>query len=462
MECYNFEKNIFKSYDIRGVLDEEITRETSYFIGLCLAKYLENKGSVCVGMDARASSRMLLENLIKGLTEGGIDIVNIGLVATPILYFAAKNLNVKASVMVTGSHNDEKYNGFKITSREKSLSGEDLKTFIEMAKNGLSLSSKQGDITQQNLIDDYIKQALQNLNFGNKKLKIGIDAMNGSGGEVLKKIASLLPFDFVLKNCDSSGFFKERTPEPSAPKNIEYSSNLLREESLDFVFSFDGDADRVFLVSKEKVWYGDDITLLLATSILPNFPNGKVIFDVKSSIIMEEEILKLGGKPIIFKTGHSLIKQKMQEEKAILAGEMSGHIYINDGKFFPFDDGIYCFLRLLEILSSEGEIPKFAAKFDTKEIKIKVLEKLKFLNEIKLECLKNNPTRLLEIDGIKAFFHENSSAILARASNTEDVIVVRIEAKNEKNFMFLQNLFSKVYQSKEISSLGEGVSRRGL
>jgi phosphomannomutase len=440
---YAFNHKIFKAYDIRGILSEdEISDEAAFFVGLCLGSLVKN-GKIAIGGDARESSSRLKLKVIDGLLKMGIDVIEIGVIPTPLCYFAVPHLKVDGSVMITGSHNPPTYNGFKITLKDGSLSGEDLKSFIKIASNGVQLAKNKGKFEVFDIKQNYIKEALKNSTFKkDKKLKIGIDAMNGSGGEVLKEICKLIHFDFVIKNAEMTGDFSKILAEPSKPSNVEILKDFLAKENLDIVFAFDGDADRVFMITPEKVWYGDDLTLFLAYNILKENGGGRVIFDVKSSIVLESEIKKLGGEPIIYKTGHSLIKQELMRVNAILAGEMSGHIYINDGKFYPFDDGIYCFIRILEYLTKLDKIPSFPLTYKTPELKLNVKDKDLFLNQLKekLESLK--PTKILEIDGIKAYFGKNdyTSSILARKSNTEDKIIARVESYDELEFNKLKSL----------------------
>lgn len=437
MKTFELSPSIFKAYDIRGVIPSQLNEEVAYFIGLCIG--LQSNSTIIVGMDARASSPILQKALIQGILNTGTSVINIGIVSTPMCYFAVHHFNFQTSIMITGSHNPISYNGFKVILNGKSAGRDELLTFVELAKNGIDINPKKGESVNKSVYESYLLQSMQSLNFGTKKLKIGIDAMNGSGGEILKQICLKLPFDFIIKNADMSGNFEAIQPEPSSPKNIPLLKQFLLENNLDFAFSFDGDADRVLMITKDKIFYGDDITLLLAHIILPHNQGRKVIFDVKSSITLESEIQKLGGVPIIFKTGHSLIKQKLKEENAILAGEMSGHIYINDGKFFPFDDGIYSFLRILEYISSSN-LPTFEETIKTPEIKISTPNREEFMAKIKALIMQKNPSKVIEIDGIKAYFKNNTSAILARPSNTEEVIVARVEAKDRETFDELQAL----------------------
>lgn len=446
---YSFNPDIFKAYDIRGKVSEfEISEEATFFIGLCLGVIIK-KGVVCVGMDARLTSIILKQKLIEGLTLMGIDVIDLGVVPTPLCYFSIPFLKANASVMITGSHNQIEYNGFKITLESQSLSGQELLKFVDIAKNGITSSLQKGFVKSLDISTVYINKIFESICFQKKPLRIGIDAMNGSGGAILKNICKMLPFEFILRNCEMTGDFNKILPEPSKPSNVSNLQNFLKTENLDFVFGFDGDADRVLLITPNKVWYGDDVTLFLAVNILKTNPERKVIFDVKSSIILEEEIKKLNGIPVIYKTGHSLIKQKMQEVNAILAGEMSGHVYINDGKFYPFDDGIYCFIRLLECLCKANELPTFTQTFRTPEIKIKVKDKNLFLIEFKKKMLELKPTKLLEIDGIKAYF-KNSHAILARASNTEDVIIMIIESYSEAKLNELKLMVLEFVKTHEV------------
>lgn len=440
MKQYKFNPGIFKAYDIRGVVGDDLTLEAAYFVGLYLATLIENKGTVLVGFDARSHSHSMTEQTISGLRDGGVDVYNIGICPTPVVYFGIHCLDADAGIMITGSHNPPEFNGFKITLKVGgSLSGKEFYNFIE--KTNYFLPKSKGTVQKIDITNRYIEKITSNLKFERKNLKIGLDAMNGSSGDILQRLAKILPFNFILKNADMSGDFREILPEPSLKENVARLQDFLITEKLDYVFGFDGDADRVLLLDHKKVWYGDDITLLLAHSILPHHKGAKVIFDIKSSIILEEEILKLGGVPIIFKTGHSLIKQKMQEEGAVLAGEMSGHIYINDGKFYPFDDGIYCFLRIIEYISEISDLPLFPHTFKTPEIKIKVPNRLKFIENARAILLDNNPSRVLEIDGIKAYFENDSSTLLVRSSNTEDIIIARFESKTLEGFQKMEAIF---------------------
>jgi phosphomannomutase len=437
---HEFNPLIFKAYDVRGKVPSQINEETAFFIGLCLAERVKS-GTVCVGYDARSHSKLLQQNIIKGLVEMGINAVDLGLISTPLCYFSIPFLKADASIMVTGSHNPPEYNGFKITLKEESLSGKELFQFIETAANGIKISEKKGEVKTLDISEDYAKEALKGLHLSEANLKIGIDGMNGSGGSLLKKICSKLPFNFIFRNCEMTGDFSKTLPEPSSSENILNLQNFLKDEKLDLVFAFDGDADRVLLITPEKVWYGDDITLLLASGILKENKGRNVIFDVKSSIVLEKTIEALGGIPIIYKTGHSLIKQKMKEINAVLAGEMSGHIYINDGKFYPFDDGIYCFIRILEHIHKLEKMPIFETTFKTSEIKIPIQDRQEFLKAFREEILELKPTKMLEIDGIKAYFEEKS-AILVRASNTEEIIIARVESYEESKFKELQTFLS--------------------
>lgn len=439
MKTHNFENKIFKAYDIRGVVGSEITEETAYFLGLCLGYH--SNSNIIVGRDAREHSSMLSNHLINGILDSGVSVINIGTVSSPMCYFAVPTLGLSTAIMITGSHNPPKYNGFKIILNNLNVGKQELSFIIDIAKKGLPINSQTGVCISHSIYQSYIKHATSHLNFGPNKLKIGIDAMNGSGGELLKQLCQVLHFECVIKNSDMSGDFSKILPEPSNPKNTESLKKFLKDERLDFAFSFDGDADRVLMIDKEKVFYGDDITLLLAQIVLPSNQGRKVIFDVKSSFVLETEIKKLGGVPIIFKTGHSLIKKKMKEEDAVLAGEMSGHIYINDGKFFPFDDGIYTFLRIIEYLSHKT-ITYYTQTFKTPEIKIKAPNREDFMLKFTKLIESKNPSKILTIDGTKAYFGKDSASILARPSNTEDVIIARIEAKEESMFEDLKLLLN--------------------
>jgi phosphomannomutase len=442
MLSFNFNNEIFRAYDIRGTVPIQINPEVAYFLGLCIAK--KSNSDIIVGFDVRASSPSLAEGLINGIKDGGVSVINIGVVSTPMCYFALSNYNLQTCIMITGSHNGSEINGFKVVLNSHNVGKDALTPLIEMASLGLKVSEIKGEEVQKSIYEDYASYTTKNLKFGDKKFKIGLDAMNGSGGKILKDISQNLPFEFIFQDVDMSGNFEDFSPEPSSATNLERLQSFVKQNKLDFAFSFDGDADRVFMITPTRVFYGDDITLLLATNLLPSNQGRKVIFDVKSSIVLESEIKKLGGVPVIYKTGHSFIKQKLKEEDAILAGELSGHIYINDGNFFPFDDGVYTFLRILEYIS-KNDLPVFENTFKTSEIKISTKNRDEFMAKFKSLVMVKNPSRILEIDGIKAYFNKDNAAILARPSNTEEVIIARVEAKDKAVFESLQDMLHSIF-----------------
>lgn len=455
-----FEDGIFKAYDIRGIVGTDLQIDDAYYIGFSFGNFLrettkaanDKDYTVAVGFDARKSGIKLCERLIAGLQDSGINVINIGLGATPMLYFAVQNLKTDAGIMITGSHNPIEYNGFKITLHDRPISGKEM-LHIATQYSDRSKCKTPGVATEYNIENSYLEALLRGSFDGthttHRTLRIGIDALDGSGGAILKRIIQNLPqFDWHPANLECNGQFDNILPEPSKAQNVERFQKRIISENLDLFFAFDGDADRVFcILGNGRIVHGDELTLLLSRDILKENAGGKVIFDVKSSMILETEILKYGGIPMVYKTGHSLIKQKLQEENAVLAGEMSGHIYINDGRYYPFDDGIYAFLRLL-LAELNYPIDKTVAtwpqSYTSPEIKIPCTQKTGAMHKIRETLLRLSPNKTLEIDGIKAFFHNSTSSILIRPSNTEAILVARVESYDEENFKWLEKILTNI------------------
>ncbi len=426
--------HIFREYDIRGLVDKDLTEETARLIGLSYGTYLRGKGgrSAVVGRDVRLSSPALAKALIDGISSAGCDVADAGVVPTPVLYFSILHYGYDGGVMVTGSHNPVEYNGFKLSIGAASMSGDEigrLKDIIEAGKFEAG-NGKVGIIDPVKEYSDYVVERIR----VDKKLKVVVDAGNGTAGEVAPEIFRRLGCEVVELYCRPDGSFPNHLPDPTVPELMKDLMDMVRAEQADLGIGFDGDADRIGAVDENgNIVWGDRLLALYAGEILKK-GNRKIIFDVKCSQALVEFIEAAGGTPVMWKTGHSLIKKKMKEEKAPLAGEMSGHMFFADN-YYGYDDAIYAGCRLLELLSSadaslgrlDDEIPRYVS---TPEIRVDVDDELKFgVVEKAAEYFKSRHDTI-EVDGVRILFPEGWGLI--RASNTQPVIVMRFEAKTEK------------------------------
>ena len=427
-----FDKTVLREYDIRGVIDQTLNQNDAYVLGQLLGLIVLDKHGtkVCVGFDGRESSPFLCEKLSDGFTSVGIDVINIGCIPTPLLYFSSFFFNADAGVVVTGSHNPSKYNGFKISLNNKPFFGEDIKNLGVISKN-YSYIKKSGNKIYKNISNKYIQRILKDFN-GNKKLRVVWDPANGSGGKIISDLVKFLPGEHYVINSDIDGTFPNHHPDPTKNENLKQIIIEIQEKKADFGFAFDGDGDRLVVVdSNGNALLGDQLLLILAESVLQDHPGGTIIADVKSSQILFDKIQILGGIPIMYKTGHSNIKKKIHETGAVLAGEMSGHVFFAD-KYYGFDDAIYAATRFLSIFSSKTQnlneiISKLPKIFNTPEIRF-------FCNDSeKFEVISNIRSRLIsseykvnDIDGLRVT--TPSGWWLLRASNTEPALVARCEA----------------------------------
>ena len=373
------EESIFKAYDIRGIVDDGLTDETIFAIGKAIGSeaIVQKQNKICIGYDGRLSSPSICDKLIKGINSTGINTINIGLVTTPILYFSTFSLGTDSGVMITGSHNPPNYNGFKMVINKTTLSSDDIQKLKQRILEDDFIVGK-GKSTKKDVKSAYKDKILSTIKL-KRKMKIAIDCGNGAAGVVAKELFQELGIDAHMMFDDVDGSFPNHHPDPSKPENLKELIDVVKNTDCELGLAFDGDADRLGVINKNgEIIYPDRQLMLFAKSILRDNPKRKIIFDVKSSRYLHSWITDNDGDPIIWKTGHSLIKKKMKDENAILAGEMSGHTFFND-KWYGFDDGIYAGARLLEILSHESqsiektlsELPK---GFSTPEINIKVNE----------------------------------------------------------------------------------------
>lgn len=428
--------NVFREYDVRGVVDKDLNEEFVFNLGRAIGTHAARHKikNMTVGRDCRLSSEAYANFLIQGLNSSGMETIDIGLCATPMLYFSIRQFNTGGGVMVTGSHNPPEFNGFKICIGNDTIYGEqiqELKKIMESGQYSTGIaSSVLQDITlvYQNYIFDNVKI--------NRKIKIVVDAGNGVGGYFALPLLQRFGCEVTAINCKPDGRFPRHFPDPTVEENLAELINLVAAQKADLGIAFDGDADRLGVISdKSEIIWGDKLLLLFAREILKEKPHSTIIGEVKCSQVLFDDINKRSGRAIMWKAGHSLIKAKMKEEKAVLGGEMSGHFFFAD-RYFGYDDAIYAAVRLLEILSKTGEkigtlLSDIPLTYFTPEIRIDCAdnEKAAVVEKVK-EHYRGNPG-LIDIDGVRISFPNGWA--LVRSSNTQPVIVLRFEATSKKS-----------------------------
>ena len=447
----NICKNIFREYDLRGIYNEEIMEDDAYTIGKSFGTYIKNMGETktIIGHDNRLSSPILTDALIKGITETGINVIYLGLVTTPMYYYARKKYNLETGIMVTASHNPKAYNGFKIAfSKIGNAYGELIQDFKKFTEK-LQFASGEGTIEEVDIKKDYIEEITKNIKL-NKKLKIVVDCGNGTGSIIIKDILDKLNIEYYPLYCDSDGNFPNHHPDPSVKENQQALASKVKELGYDMGFGVDGDADRVGVVDEQGNIITSDTYMILMYRYLSNtIKNRKALFDVKCSRSLIDELKKLNIEPVMYRTGASYTNKMMQEGNFDFGGEFSGHLFFRD-KWFGFDDGIYAGLRMLELLSSQekklselyNNINKY---YSTEELKAKVTDENKFqiVEKVKEYC-QNKGYNIIDIDGIRAEFEDGWA--LVRASNTGPNLTVRFEAKTETRAQELQEEFQTLIE----------------
>ena len=375
--------NVFREYDIRGVVDEEIHPEDVVLMGKAFGTYMarQQKQYAVIGRDCRLSSDRFRDLLLEGMLTTGLDVVDVGLVPTPVFYFALRQLNREGGVMITASHNPPEYNGFKICNGFDTIYGAEIQKFRLLMEEG-SFESGAGQVTPYDIVTPYLAFVVDNIKLG-RRLRVGVDAGNATAGPVILPILERLGCEVFPLYCDMDGTFPNHEPDPTVLENLRDLSALVQKEHLDVGVAFDGDGDRLGVVDhRGEPVFGDKLMLIFAREILSRRPGVTFISEVKCSQTLYDDIRKHGGKAIMWRTGHSLIKAKMKEVDAALAGEMSGHMFFKD-RFFGFDDGLYAACRLLEILSHTGKtIPELLegvpVTCTTPEIRVPCPDPIKF------------------------------------------------------------------------------------
>ena len=443
-------ENIFREYDIRGVVEADFTPETVTNIAKALATYLIEKdlNNCVIGFDARLSADYLFGIFTKAMMELGINITSIGECTTPMLYFAQVDIDADSAVMITGSHNPSNMNGFKLLTRNFSIFGKEiqvLKNIILDNKFSIKPADKpEGKLDTISVKEKYLDYMKENITMGDKKIKVVVDGGNGTGGEIAAEIFRYFGMEVVELYTKPDGTFPNHHPDPTVPANMVDLIAKVKETNADLGIGYDGDADRIGVVTETgKMLFGDHLMLIFAKEILSRKPGATIIGEVKCSQTMYDGIEELGGNAVMWKAGHSLIKAKMKELKAELGGEVSGHIFFKD-RFFGHDDALYASLRLLEIISTTGssisellkDVPKTIM---TPEIRLESDDVKKFEIVKKVtEYFKNSGYNVVDVDGVRVIFDDGFG--LLRASNTQPALVQRYEAQSQERLDEIMDL----------------------
>ncbi len=437
LHLHRYHPSILRAYDIRGVFNETLFAEDAEYIGKAFATAVIQKTGnphprIMLGYDGRLSTPELRDRLIQGLTSTGAEISSIGIGPTPMLYFSVHHTEADGGIMITGSHNPPTHNGFKMMIGKNSFYGEQILELEKITSSGRFAEGK-GKFTELSVTDAYVATlAAAFESEGAKPLKIAFDPGNGSAGEITKLLAARLPGTHLVINAEIDGNFPNHHPDPTVPKNMVQLTEIVQREHCDLGIAFDGDGDRIGAVDTQgRILYGDQLMILFARDVLARNPEAAIIADVKASQSLFDDIEAHGGMPIMWKTGHSLVKSKMKETGAKLAGEMSGHIFFAD-KYFGYDDGLYAAVRLANLVahhmqSLEEMMDAMPQVYNTPEIRIDTTEERKFalVDEIRLK-LRAGGAMMSEVDGVRV--HNSDGWWLARASNTQPAIIVRAES----------------------------------
>ena len=447
-------REIFKAYDIRGIVGKTLTNEAAYLIGKAIAAKAaaQNIGKIALGRDGRVSGPELMEHIQRGFTDSGIDVLNVGMVATPMLYYAAINECGGSGVMITGSHNPPDYNGFKMMLGGETLAGEAIQELLALIEaDKLTASDKKGSVTEKDISSEYHNHIVGHIKL-KRPMKIAIDAGNGVGGAFAGKLYKGLGNEVTELFCEVDGNFPNHHPDPSKPKNLQDLIAALKNSDAEIGLAFDGDADRLGVVTKDgNIIYPDRQLMLFAQDVLSRNPGAKVIFDVKSTRLLAPWIKEHGGEPVMEKTGHSFIKSTMKKTGALVAGEMSGHVFFKE-RWFGFDDGMYAGARLLEILSAFDNpsevLNNLPQSISTPELNIDLPEGSnghQVIDELAAKAKFEGATEIITIDGLRVEFPDGFG--LMRASNTTPILVLRFEADSDEAIGRIQNQFKAVIES---------------
>jgi phosphomannomutase/phosphoglucomutase len=440
-------KEIFRAYDIRGIVDKTLTRAIVFNIGRAVATKVLKAGQnqLIVGRDGRLSGPALMEQFIEGVTATGCNVLNIGQVATPVLYFSTKHLQVSSAAMLTGSHNPPDYNGIKIVLADRSIYGDDIIALYNMIQQD-AFPQGRGTVITKNINQDYIDHVVGNVKL-TRPLRVVVDCGNGICGDIVPKLYRALGCEVIPLYCEVDGNFPNHHPDPGNPDNLRDLIQTVQKQQADIGFSYDGDGDRLGTVdSNGKIIWADRVLMLFAQDVLQRNKGATIIYDVKSSSNLKNIISQHGGIPLLCNTGHSLIKAKMKETGAILAGEMSGHIFFME-RWSGADDALYAGARLLEILaqtinnSSAEVFAKLPESISTPELAIEVTEanKFKIIEDLVNKSKFAEAIEKITIDGLRVEFANGWG--LVRASNTTPKLILRFEAQSLQYLQKIQEEF---------------------
>lgn len=443
---------IFRSYDIRGIVGEDIDKNVAEKLGKSFGSYIQEKlgeNKVIVGHDNRESSDELSEYLIKGLTETGVNVIDIGLATTPMVYYARKLFDLGPAIQITASHNPGEYNGFKmcLKKEEESIYGEKIQEIREYTEQE-NFKTGSGSVEKKEVLENYIDQIAEKVKLGNRKLKVVVDAGNGTASIVAEKLQKKLGTEVIPLYCDLNPQFPNHHPDPSVPKNLEALAKKVVEEKADLGIGYDGDGDRIGLVDeKGNMIFGDFYMLILWRDIIKKYPNSKALVEVKCSQSLWDELVKLGAEPEFIRTGNPYIKAAMREKNVPFSGEMSGHIFFRD-EYYGFDDAAYAAARIQRILSNTDKkaselLDGINTYIATPELTKTVDEKIKFeIIERAVNYFKEKGFKVIDVDGARVIFDNGWGLI--RASNTSPKITIRYEAKTQEDLNQIQEEFEKM------------------
>ena len=437
--------NVFREYDIRGRIPDELNEDTAYQLGLAFGTYYHRHGvkKISLGHDCRLSSPMLYVALEKALIACGLEVIKVGMVPTPLLYYSLFKLNLEGGVQITGSHNPPDYNGFKVCLHKTTIYGEEIQKLRAIAQSGTFVKGR-GSARETDVIKPYIEYLQTKLPKAQFRRKVVVDAGNGVGGLVAPQVYENMGVEVEKLFCEPDGRFPNHHPDPTVPKNLVTLIKRVTEGSADFGIGLDGDADRIGVVDRKgRMIWGDQLLLIFSRAILKEHPGATIVGEVKCSQVLFDDIRSRGGRAIMWKAGHSLIKGKMKEERAVLGGEMSGHLFFAD-RYFGYDDAIYAGARLIEIMThTEQELHEFLADVpvlvNTPEIRMDCPDEKKFKVVADLVADFKKDYEVIDIDGARVVFDDGWG--LVRASNTQPVLVLRFEARTEQRLQAIKQLF---------------------
>ncbi|MBO6503219.1 MAG: phosphomannomutase/phosphoglucomutase [Kordiimonadaceae bacterium] len=442
MTSHQFHSTVLREYDVRGIVGDTVGEADALALGRAIGTTVRRNGGkyICVGYDGRLSSPSLSESLVEGVLSTGIDVRLVGLGPTPMLYYSVFELDADGGVMITGSHNPPDYNGFKIMMGKKPCFGEAIQNLGKIAAAG-DYETGSGELQQIDIFDRYLDRLMRDVDFGD--FKIVWDPANGAAGDVIAALVKMLPGDHIVINAEIDGTFPNHHADPTVEANLEQLKDAVAEHGADIGLSFDGDGDRIGAIDRAgRVVWGDQMLAIMAGDLLKELPGAPIIADVKASQVLFDRIEELGGTPVMWKTGHSLIKEKMVELEAPLAGEMSGHIFYKH-KFYGHDDAVYAGIRFLNAITAQGGDlhalkDGLPAALNTPELRFDCDEVRKFevVEEVKGR-LETSGANMSTIDGVRVLTEDGWW--LLRASNTQAVLVARCESGTEAGLARLKS-----------------------